>query len=89
LRHALGELVESLELFNQRWREYLQAVNAAEVNEARAEYNRYYLLEKECALRSVRLAQIGFTQLAPLTLEELRNLLPELAVPKVVGRRVF
>jgi hypothetical protein len=44
-------------------------------------YNRYYLLEKECALRSARVAREGFVRLAPLTLDDIRKMLPLLPVP--------
>src|SRR5205823_2559018 len=52
VRRALRELVASLERFNRRWAEYLPTVDLRPVNELREGYNRYYLLEKECALRS-------------------------------------
>jgi hypothetical protein len=62
---------------------FLHTVNVTPVNELRAAYNRYYLLEKECALRSVRLARQGFRRLEPLTVEELALLLPLLPVPEL------
>jgi hypothetical protein len=85
LQHALQGLVKSLELFNRRWQAYLQGVDLAEVNEVREAYNRYYLLEKECALRSVRLARLGFTRLAPFTRDDLIAMLPLLPVPSYHG----
>jgi hypothetical protein len=83
LRRALGELVESLERFNRRWLAFLRDVDLSWVNELRDGYNRYYLLEKECALRSPRLARQGFTRLEPLTVAELAALLPPLPVPRL------
>jgi hypothetical protein len=53
------------------------------LNELRDGYNRYYLLEKECAIRSVALARRGFTPLPPLTLDDLAVLLPPLPVPQL------
>lgn len=81
LRRALRELRESIELFNRRWQTYLRAVDLRGVNELRDGYNRYYLVEKECALRSPRLAREGFVRLEPLTAEALFALLPLLPVP--------
>ncbi len=51
LRRALRELCESLEHFNERWREFVSNVDLAALNELRDGYNRYYVLEKECAVR--------------------------------------
>ena len=53
------------------------------VNEVREGYNRYYLLEKECALRSPLLARQGFVRLNPLTVDDLAALLPPLPVPQL------
>jgi hypothetical protein len=82
-RRALQELCVSLEHFNHRWQAFLQAVDRTGVNALRDGYNRYYLLEKECALRSARLARQGFHRLPPLTVEELAALLPPLPVPQL------
>jgi hypothetical protein len=83
VRRALRELVASLERFNRRWREFLPTVDLGRVNELREGYNRYYLLEKECALRSPALARQGFRPLPPLTLADLEALLPPLPVPQL------
>jgi hypothetical protein len=83
LRRALQALKESLEYFNHRWRAYLSSVDLSGVNELREGYNRYYLLEKECAMRSPRLARQGFRRLEPLTAHELAALLPPLTVPQL------
>jgi hypothetical protein len=83
LRRALRELVESIEYFNRRWREFVPTVDVSRVNELRDGYNRYYLLEKECAMRSARLARQGFVRLEPLTTEGLTALLPPLPVPRL------
>jgi hypothetical protein len=83
LRHALYELKDSLEHFNRRWQRFLSTVDLTEVNALREDYNRYFLLEKECALRSPRLARQGFSRLEPLTPGELAALLPLLQVPQL------
>jgi hypothetical protein len=81
LRRALRSLLQSIERFNRRWLEHLRAVDLTQVNVLRDGYNRYYLLEKECALRSARLARQGFRRLGPLSVDELAALLPLLPVP--------
>ena len=84
LQRALRTLHESLQAFNRRWLDFLRAVDLAAVNEARDGYNRYYLLEKECAVRSARLARQGFKRLGSFTLEELMTVLPTLPIPKLI-----
>jgi hypothetical protein len=83
LRRALAELVSSLERFNARWREHLGKVDLAQVNQLREGYNRYYVLEKACALRSDLLARLGFTPLPPLDHAEVERRLPPLPVPRL------
>jgi hypothetical protein len=83
LRRALRDLCDCLERFNRRWLDHLAKIDLTLVNELREDYNRYYLLEKECALRSPVLARVGFRQLEPLTLDDLQALVPVLPVPQV------
>jgi hypothetical protein len=83
LRRALAELVESLRRFNARWADYLGKIDVAVVNELREGYNRYYLLEKACAVRNEAVVRAGFAPLPPLDLAELRRHLPELPVPQM------
>jgi hypothetical protein len=82
LRQALSELRDSLERFNRRWAAFLHEVDVSRVNELREGYNRYYVLEKECALRSARVARRDFQPLPPLTREDVEALLPLLPVPR-------
>jgi hypothetical protein len=82
LRRSLHEVCESLERFNRRWRKFLAQVNLSFVNEARDGYNRYYVLEKECAVRSAVAARQGFLRLEPITREQIATWLPELPVPQ-------
>jgi hypothetical protein len=84
LRKVLRELCESLESFNRRWHDWMPTLDLTRVNELRDGYNRYYLLEKECALRSARVAREGFVRLPPLTLDDIRALVPVLPVPVLV-----
>jgi hypothetical protein len=83
LRSTLRELKTSIERFNRRWAEFLPTVDLTRVNEMRDGYNRYYLVEKECALRSPRVARHGFHKLEECTTAELAALLPLLPVPRL------
>lgn len=85
LRFALRELCESLHRFNQRWRSFVAKVDLSPINESREGYNRYYVLEKECATRSATAARHGFKRLEPFTLSDLVKLLPELPVPQLAS----
>lgn len=82
LRRALAELNESLARFNRRWEAFVREVNLDAVNALRDGYNRYYLIEKECAIRSPTLARQGFQRLEPLTHDEIFEALPLLPVPR-------
>lgn len=84
LRSALSELCDSLEHFNRRWQAFLDRQDLTKVNELRADYNRYYVLEKECAVRSPRLARQGFRVLPPLSMGDLAEMLPALPVPVLI-----
>jgi hypothetical protein len=83
LRRAIQESHESLERFNRRWQEFLESVDLTAINELRQGYNRYYVLEKECAVRSARVARQGFAPLPPLTLNDLASQFPLLPVPSL------
>jgi hypothetical protein len=83
LRRALRELCESIERFNRRWQLFIPAADLSHVNELRDGYNRFYLLEKECAVRSPRLARQGFHRCEPLTTADLAEQLPPLPVPRL------
>jgi hypothetical protein len=60
----------------------LVGIEMVPLNALREAYNRHYLLEKECAVRSVRLARQGFQPLEPLTAGDLNALFPPLPVPR-------
>ncbi len=78
LRAALAELRESVSRFNGRWEKFLRGIDLGPVNAEREAYNRYYVLEKECALRNAVVARHGFQPLPPLTTADLLTLLPPL-----------
>jgi hypothetical protein len=71
LARALRELAESIRRFNGRWQRHVRELDCGAVNQLRHDYNHYYVLEKECALRSPRLARLGFQPLRPVSLDEL------------------
>jgi hypothetical protein len=81
LRTAWKELLASLANFNQRWQAYLLGIDLTEVNRLRDGYNRYYLLEKECAVRSAMIARQGFQRLVPARVQDLQTLFPVLPMP--------
>ncbi|HZZ78282.1 MAG TPA: hypothetical protein VFE62_07175 [Gemmataceae bacterium] len=82
LRAALSDLCGAMERFNRRWSRWLAEVDLVPLNKLRADYNRYYLLEKECAVGAVA-ARRDYVPLAPLTREDLVKHLPLLTVPRV------
>lgn len=83
LRSALRELIEAMELFNGRWERWLAEVDLTAVNKAREDYNRWYLIEKECALGSVAIARREFKPLPPVTRTEVEKELPLLTLPGI------
>jgi hypothetical protein len=83
---VLAQLRESIERFNRRWETFLHSVDLGPANEVRAGYNQYYILEKECAIRSPVLARQGFRRLEALTPADLAAVLPPLPVPVLKGR---
>jgi hypothetical protein len=83
LRRALEELIVSNERFNARWAAYLPTVDLSAVNASREGYNRYYVLEKACAMRSDLLARLGFEPRPMLTHADLAAMLPSLPVPRL------
>jgi hypothetical protein len=85
LREALCELGESADRFNQRWLAFVRGLDLGALNAERADYNRYYLIEKECAVRSPFIARQGYKPLDPVTHDDLLAALPPLAVPAPRG----
>jgi hypothetical protein len=83
LRSALGDLCRALEAFNEVWRRHLAGLDLSEINYLREGYNRWYVFEKECALRSPEIARRGFVPMPPATVEEVAEQVPELAVPRL------
>jgi hypothetical protein len=86
LKRAMRQLVGSMERFNQRWQRYLLKIDLGDINDLREGYNRHYVFEKECAIRSAAVARQGFRPLEPLTLADLTAALPLLPMPTVTYR---
>jgi len=81
LRLVLSVLVTDLEEFNRRWSAFVPTVDLTHVNQLREGYNLFYVLEKECAVRSHAIARQGFHPLPPATPAEIFARLPLLPVP--------
>lgn len=82
-RAAARDLLNSVERFNQRWTTFLNGLNLDPINRRIADYNRYYLLEKECVLGSQKLASRWFVPIEPIALESLAARLPVLNPPAI------
>ena len=85
LRAIARDLIASVERFNRRWLEHLDGLNLDPINRQVDDYNRYYLLEKECSLGSARLAARNFVPKTHVSLDDLRGELPPLPVPVLRG----
>jgi hypothetical protein len=84
LRHRRAiarDLVASLERFNRRWQAFLDELPLARVNRLVADYNHNYLIEKECLMRSARLAARHFQPRLPITVADLLGVHPCLSIP--------
>jgi hypothetical protein len=82
-RRTLMRLRASVERFNRRWLAFIEKLDLSELNRLREGYNRYYLLEKECAVGSVRLLPQLFQKLPLVTNAEILTELPLLPVPQI------
>jgi hypothetical protein len=82
-RAIARDLVASVTRFNRRWTEFLAGLGLEHANRMIDDYNRYYLLEKECSLGSARLAARYYSPKPRLTVEGLLADYPPLAVPEL------
>lgn len=78
---ALEALCTSWERFNRRWQAWVSDIDLTRINQLRDGYNRYYLIEKECATGSWLTAQSGYAPLAPATQADLFAAYPLLTIP--------
>jgi hypothetical protein len=81
------DLVAAVERFNRRWIQVIDRTNLEPTNFVIDQYNRYYVLEKECVMGSARLAARHFAPVAPLTRAMLLAEHRTLPVPGLAGRR--
>jgi hypothetical protein len=84
-RLIAADLTSAVVRFNRRWQQFLERLNVEPANLAISQYNRYYVLEKECVMGSPRLAARHFTPVPQLTTETLANDHPTLPVPDLVA----
>jgi len=82
---AARDLIASVERFNARWIEFVGRLDLRLTNEVIEDYNRYYLVEKECAVGSARLAAMNFRPVAKASAEKVLADFPPLPVPELVG----
>lgn len=83
LKGSLRRLARMAADLNEAWAKHLGTLDLEPVNRAREQYNRWYLLEKECAMRSTRLAAGGFEAFPRVEANDLINLFPPLPVFRV------
>jgi hypothetical protein len=83
-RTLARDLTASVVRFNRRWLEFLDRLTLESINRCIDDYNRYYVLEKECVMGSVRLAARHFVPEPRLTRERLLTEFPTLPVPSAL-----
>ena len=86
LRTAIKDLAIAFDHFNRKWCRYLDEFDLSSVNQIRADYNNYYVLEKACAFGSEKIALDGFEPLDRLTREQLLDRFPLLRLGHAIGR---
>ncbi len=85
-RAVARDLIDSVDRFNQRWRQRIEAINLDVINNLIDQYNRYYLLEKECVMGSPRLAARLFQPIEHLAREPFFRNHPLLPRPELAAR---
>ena len=83
IRRALRDLATSFENFNRKWGLFTRGLDLTDVNQAREDYNNYYVCEKACAFDSEEIGRQGFQELPPFTLDDVIKELPYLHVPAI------
>jgi hypothetical protein len=85
-RRAIArDLITSTKRFNSRWTAFVDRINLDPTNLVIDQYNRYYVLEKECVMGSARLAARHFIPVPRFTKEALLNEHPLLPVPELLA----
>lgn len=83
LRRQLRKVVAHARRYNQEWPAVVEKLDLSAANTARERFNDYYIIEKECALKSSAVARQGFVPLPPLTREDVLRWFPVLEMPRV------
>jgi hypothetical protein len=86
-RTIAANLVAAICRFNRRWLEFIDLLNLEPANFVIDQYNRYYVLEKECVMGSAKLASRHFTPVPCVTKQTLLADHPTLPVPELAGGR--
>jgi hypothetical protein len=73
------DLSEAVRTFNRKWNQWIAAVDLGPVNRLIDDYNKHYLVEKECAFRSVRAASRHFQPMKRIERQEFVDRYPPLA----------
>jgi hypothetical protein len=81
-----ADLIAAVLRFNRRWAQALELINLEPANAVIDQYNRYYVLEKECVMGSARLAARHFVPVPQLTTALLMSDHPTLPVPELLDR---
>lgn len=84
-RAVARDLIAAVTRFNRRWSHLLDELNLAPFNRLIEQYNRYYVLEKECSLGSAKLAARHFVPRPALSREALLDQYPLLPVPELMA----
>lgn len=82
---AAHDLISSVERFNGRWVEFVDRLDLRLTNEVIEDYNRFYLVEKECAVGSARLAAMHFKTVAKIDASMIMAKFPPLPLPEAAG----
>jgi len=77
---ALRRFLESAERYNRHWLSFVEGLDLEPVNKPRREFNQFYVLEKECAFQSEKLAE-GFEPLIMVDTAYLYRRFPLLTLP--------
>jgi hypothetical protein len=78
------DLIAAVQRFNGRWVQFLDGMKLEATNSVIDQYNRYYVMEKECVMGSARLAARFFTPVPSITRERLLRDHPLLPVPELL-----
>jgi hypothetical protein len=84
-RGVASDLVAAVDRFNRRWVAAVDRCNLEPTNFMIEQYNRYYVLEKECVMGSPKLAARHFTPMLLITKLMLLEDHPILPVPALEG----